>query len=48
MSRITFIAFLDSPCNMLSVGVLVWYFFLGGMVVEDGSGPSWAVLAVLS
>jgi signal transduction histidine kinase len=47
-SRITFIAFLDALSLMLSVGVLVWYFFLGSMVVEDGSGLSWAVLAVFS
>jgi signal transduction histidine kinase len=47
-SRITLIAFLDSLCIMLSVGMLVWYFFLGRMVVEDGSGLSWAVLAVFS
>jgi signal transduction histidine kinase len=47
-SRITLIAFLDSLCIMLSVGMLVWYFFLGRMVEEDGSGLSWAVLAVFS
>jgi hypothetical protein len=45
-SRITLMAFLDSLCIMLSVGMLVWYFFLGRMVVEDGSGLSWTVLAV--
>jgi signal transduction histidine kinase len=47
-SRITFIAFLDSLSIMLSAGVLVWYIFLGGTVVEDGAGLSLAVLAVLS
>ncbi len=47
-SRITFITFLDSLSLMLSVGVLVWYFFLGSMVVETGSGLSWAVLAFFS
>jgi signal transduction histidine kinase len=41
----TFVVLLDSLGIMLSAGVLVWYFFLGDTV---GSGPSWAVLAVLS
>ena len=43
--RITFVTFLDSLCIMLSVGILVWYFFLGK---TTGSGLSLAVLAVLS
>jgi signal transduction histidine kinase len=43
--RVTLVTFLDALSIMLSVGVLVWYFFLGNMV---GSGPSWAVLAILS
>jgi signal transduction histidine kinase len=47
-SGITFITFLDSLGLMLSVGVLIWYFFLGRMVAEAGTDPSWAVLAVLS
>ena len=43
--RVTFVTFLDSLSIMLSVGILVWYFFLGEMT---GSGLSWAILAVLS
>ena len=43
--RITFVTFLDSLCIMLSVGILVWYFFLGE---TTGSDLSLAVLAVLS
>ena len=46
--RITLIAALDSLSIMLSGGTLIWYFFLGPVVVESGSGGSWAVLAVLS
>ena len=42
----TFVVLLDSLGIMISTGVLVWYFFLGGVVAE--AGPSWAVLAVLS
>jgi signal transduction histidine kinase len=42
---ITFVTFLDSLSIMLSVGILVWYFFLGE---TTGSGLSWAMLAVLS
>ena len=45
-SGITLITFLDSLCIMLSVGILIWYFFLGNMIA--GPGPHWAVLAVLS
>ncbi|MCA1687758.1 MAG: hypothetical protein LC714_04010, partial [Actinobacteria bacterium] len=45
-SRITFITFLDSLSIMLSVGILIRYFFLGGMAAE--AGLSWAALAVLS
>jgi signal transduction histidine kinase len=43
----TTIIFLDSLGLMLSVGVLVWYFFLE-KVAEVGTNPSWSVLAVLS
>lgn len=45
---ITSIIFLDSLSIMLSVGTLVWYFFLGRIVAEDGSSLSEATLAVLS
>jgi signal transduction histidine kinase len=40
--NITLLTFLDASSIMLSVGVLIWYFFLAG---TDGT---WAVLAVLS
>ena len=43
-SGITFMIFLDSLAIMLSVGVLVWYFFPGTMVAEAGADPSLAVL----
>jgi signal transduction histidine kinase len=43
---ITFITFLDSLSIMLSVGVLVWYLFLGRMAVEVGSGLSWPLFDV--
>ena len=44
--RIALITFLDSLSIMLSVGILVWYFFPGGM--EAGSPLSWAALTVFS
>ena len=40
--NITLLTFLDASSIMLSVGVLIWHFFLAG---TDGT---WAVLAVLS
>jgi signal transduction histidine kinase len=40
--NITLLTFLDALSVMLSVGVLIWYFFLAG---TDGT---WAVLAVVS
>jgi signal transduction histidine kinase len=46
--RIALITFLDSLSIMLSVGILVWYFFLGRLAAEAGSPLSWAALAVLS
>ena len=42
--RITLLTFLDSLSIMLSVGILIWYFFLGSTVAEG----TWAILAVLS
>jgi signal transduction histidine kinase len=47
-SGITFLIFLDSLSIMLSVGVLVSYFFLDRVVVEAGPALPWAVLADLS
>ena len=47
-TRITLLTFLDALSVMLSVGVFIWYFFLGRMVAEAGSHGTWAILAVLS
>ncbi len=44
-SGITFITFLDSLGIMLSVGVLVWYFFPGRTVAEVGAAHSLALLS---
>jgi signal transduction histidine kinase len=47
-TRITLLTFLDALSIMLSVGVLIWYFFLGRIVAEAGSQGTWAILAVFS
>lgn len=46
-NNITLVTFLDAHAIMLSVGLLAWYFFLGGYVEESG-GASGAMLAALS
>lgn len=46
--NITLITLLDSLAIMLSVGMLVWYFFVGRTVGEIGPEGLWPVLLVLS
>jgi signal transduction histidine kinase len=47
-SGTTFMSLLDSLAIMLSVGILVWYFFPGRMVAEVGAGSIPAVIPQLS
>jgi signal transduction histidine kinase len=46
--NITLVTSLDSLCIMLSVGTLVWYFFVGGAVAEAGPDGSPSVFMVLT
>lgn len=46
--NITLVTSLDSACIMLSVGTLVWYFFVGGAVAGVEPGGASSVLLVVS